>query len=301
VRRARRTTKRVPLRVMIVSVVLPIQKQPKKDRLNVLRVMLVKNLIKVAPRVNLVKQECLVMPLVPNVKIAKLVNTVKVKKTTVLKPLIQRLVLIAQWGFHQVLGVPSAKPVGRGRTAMGVKIARKGNTATAVTLLRSRVEIAQPVTTMATLARVLVCHAVQVNSTIRRVLLHVNPVLKIPILVTKADHQVAYPATTVRPRKKAVPNAIESHAKRAPIQIKIPLTTNAKTVHKVGYRKYWMPPSANNAHSAAQPQKTEVVYALNVSWENLGAKRVNVLIALWVGTKMTELQKIAPSARKVPT
>tara|TARA_B110000090_G_scaffold54350_1_gene62117 strand:+ start:70 stop:930 length:861 start_codon:yes stop_codon:yes gene_type:complete len=286
---------------MIVSVVLPIQKQPKKDRLNVLRVMLVLNLIKVAPNVKFVKQECLVMSPVPIVTIAKLVNTVKVKKTTVLKLLIQRLVLIAQRGLHQVLGVPSAKPVGRGRTAMGASLVTKVITATAVTLLRSRVEIAQPVTTVTTLARVLVCHAVQVNSTIRRVLLNVNPVLKIPILVTKAEHQVAYPATTVRPRKKAVPNAIESHAKRAPIQIKIPLTTNAKTVHKVGNRKRWMPPCAHNANSAAQPQKTEVVYALNVSWENLGAKRVNVLIAQRVITKMSTVQNSARSARKIPT
>jgi hypothetical protein len=39
------------------------------------------------------------------------------------------------------------------------------------------------------------------------VLLNVNPVLKIRILVAKAERQVVHPATTVRRRKKAVPNA----------------------------------------------------------------------------------------------
>ena len=38
-------------------------------------------------------------------------------------------------------------------------------------------------------------------------LLNVNPVLKIRILVAKAERQVVHAATTVRRRKKAVPNA----------------------------------------------------------------------------------------------
>jgi hypothetical protein len=42
---------------------------------------------------------------------------------------------------------------------MGVKIALKVNTVTAVTQLRSRVEIAQPVTTVTMSVKVLVCPA----------------------------------------------------------------------------------------------------------------------------------------------
>ena len=91
------------------------------------------------------------------VKIAKLVNTVKAKKTTVLTLLIQRLVWIARWGIRRVLVVPSANPVGRERTAMGVKIVSKVNTATAVTQLRFPAGIAQLVTTTMTLVKALVC------------------------------------------------------------------------------------------------------------------------------------------------
>ena len=94
--------------------------------------------------------------------------------------------------------MPNAKSAGREHTAMGVSLVPKVNTATAVTLLRSRAESAQMVTTVPTLVKVLVCPAVQVNSTIRRGLSNVNSVLKIPIMVTKAENQVAYPATTVR-------------------------------------------------------------------------------------------------------
>ena len=104
-------------------------------------------------------RERLVMPPVPIVKIAMLVNTVKAKKTTVLTPLTQRLVLIAQRGIHQALAVPSAKPAVRGHTAMGASLVPKVNTATAVILLRSPADIAQPVTTVTTLVKVLVCPA----------------------------------------------------------------------------------------------------------------------------------------------
>ena len=113
---------------------------------------------------------------VKTVKIVVLVNTVKVKKTTVLTPLIQRLVLIAQRGIHQVLVVPSAKPVGRGRTAMGVSRVTKVITATAVILLRSLADIAQPGTTVTTLVKVHVCPAVPVNSMMLLVLILVDHV-----------------------------------------------------------------------------------------------------------------------------
>ena len=115
--------------------------------------------IPAVPNVNLAKQELSVMLRVKTVKIAVLVNTVQAKKTTVLTPLIQRLVLIAQRGIHQVLAVPSAKPVVRGHTAMGASLVPKVNTATAVILLRSPADIAQPVTTVTTLVKVLVCPA----------------------------------------------------------------------------------------------------------------------------------------------
>jgi hypothetical protein len=81
----------------------------------------------------------------------------KVKRTMVSPIQIQRRVLIAQRGIHQVLVVPSAKSVGRGHTAMGVKIVPKVNTATAVILLRSPVDIAQPGTTVMASVKVLVC------------------------------------------------------------------------------------------------------------------------------------------------
>ena len=109
------------------------------------------------PNAKLVKQVLLVMLPVLIVKIVMLVNTVKVKKTTVLTPPTQRLVLIAQRGIHQVLVVPSAKPVGRGRTAMGVSLVPKVNTATAVTLLQTPADIAQLGTTVTTSVKVLVC------------------------------------------------------------------------------------------------------------------------------------------------
>ena len=78
-------------------------------------------------------------------------------KTKMVTRLIPRLVLVAQRGIHQVLVVPSAKVVERGRTAMGASLVPKVNTATAVTLLRSPADIAQPVTTVTTLVKVLVC------------------------------------------------------------------------------------------------------------------------------------------------
>ena len=78
----------------------------------------------------LANPERLVMSPVPIVKIAMLVNTVKAKKTTVLTPLTQRLVLIAQRGIHQVLVVPSANPVELGRTVLGVKAVSPVNTVT---------------------------------------------------------------------------------------------------------------------------------------------------------------------------
>ena len=51
-----------------------------------------------------------------------------------------------------------------------------------------------------------------------------------------------------RHRSQEVSNAIEPHAKRAPI--KISLMANAKTAHKVGNQKSWMPRYARDAHSA---------------------------------------------------
>ena len=113
----------------------------------------------VVPNVNLAKQELSVMLRVKTVKIAVLANTVQAKKTTVLTPLIRRLVLIAQRDIHQALAVPSAKPVVRGHTAIGASLVPKVNTATAVILLRSPADIAQPVTTVTTLVKVLVCPA----------------------------------------------------------------------------------------------------------------------------------------------
>jgi hypothetical protein len=110
-----------------------------------------------APNAKLAKQVLLVISPVPIVKIAMLGNTVKAKKTTVSTLLIQVHVLIAQQGIHPVLVVPSAKLAGRGRTAMDAYRVPKVITATAVTLLRSLAEIAQPVTTVTTLVKVLVC------------------------------------------------------------------------------------------------------------------------------------------------
>ena len=78
--------------------------------------------------VNLAKQERLVSP-VPIVNIAMLANTVKVKKKMV-TPLIQRLVLIAQRGIHQVMVVPSANHVELEGTVLDVKFVVKVNTVT---------------------------------------------------------------------------------------------------------------------------------------------------------------------------
>ena len=117
------------------------------------------------PNANRVKQVLLVMLRVMTVKIAILVNTVKAKKTTVLTSPIQRFVLIAQRGIHQVRVVPSANPVGRGRPVLGVKSAVKVNTATVLIQELLCAAIAQPGTTATTSVKVLVCPAVRVNST----------------------------------------------------------------------------------------------------------------------------------------
>ena len=53
--------------------------------------------------------------------------------------------------------VPNAKPVGRGHTVLAANFVTKVNTATAATLLRCRADIAQPVTTVTTSVKVLVC------------------------------------------------------------------------------------------------------------------------------------------------
>ena len=75
-------------------------------------------------------RERLVMPPVPIVKIAMLVNTVKAKKTTVSTSLIQLHALIARQGIHQVLVVPSANHVELGRMVLDVKIVVQVNTVT---------------------------------------------------------------------------------------------------------------------------------------------------------------------------
>ena len=68
-------------------------------------------------------------------------------------------VWVAMQASRRILAVPSAKPVVRGHTAMGASLVPKVNTATAVILLRSPADIAQPVTTVTTLVKVLVCPA----------------------------------------------------------------------------------------------------------------------------------------------
>ena len=104
-------------------------------------------------------RERLVMPPVPIVKIAMLVNTVKAKKTTVSTLLIQLHALIAQQGIHQVRVVPSANPVELGRTVLGVKAVSQVNTVTVRIHWLLRADIVQPVTTVTTSVKVLVCPA----------------------------------------------------------------------------------------------------------------------------------------------
>jgi hypothetical protein len=93
---------------------------------------------------------------VPIVEIAMWANTVKAE-TKMVTRLIPRRVSIAQRGIHQVLVVPSANPVELGRTVLGVSRVMLVTIVTAVTLLRSPVGIAQPVTTVTTSVKVLVC------------------------------------------------------------------------------------------------------------------------------------------------
>jgi hypothetical protein len=101
---------------------------------------------------------------VPIVEIARWANTVKAE-TKMVTRLIPRRVSIAQRGIRQVRVVPSANPVGRGRTVLGASRVLLVTIAMAVILMRSPVGIAQPGTTTTTSAKVLVCPAVQVNST----------------------------------------------------------------------------------------------------------------------------------------
>jgi hypothetical protein len=95
-------------------------------------VRMVRRRKKVAPNVNLVKQECLVRVLVKTVTIAMLVNTVKVKKTTMKLLRTPPFVLIVQRGIHRVLVVPSAKRVERVPMVMDVNPVSKAITVTAV-------------------------------------------------------------------------------------------------------------------------------------------------------------------------
>ena len=76
--------------------------------------------------------------------------------------------------------------------------------------------------------------------------------------------QVKPPVTNAPPERqqtKAVSNATEPHALRAPI--KISLMANAKTVHKAGNQNYWMPRNAPIVMKAPQHRLVvEVRYAL---------------------------------------
>ena len=101
---------------------------------------------------------------VPIVEIARWANTVKAE-TKMVTRLIPRRVSIAQRGIRQVRVVPSANPVELGRTVLGVKSAVKVNTATVLIQELLCAAIAQPGTTTTTSVKVLVCPAVQVNST----------------------------------------------------------------------------------------------------------------------------------------
>jgi len=83
--------------------------------------------------------------------------------------------------------VLNAKPVEQVPMAMDANSVPKVNTATAVTQLWSRVEIAQRVTTTTTLVKVHVCHAVPVNSIMFQVLILVNHVRKILTKKTKEE------------------------------------------------------------------------------------------------------------------
>jgi hypothetical protein len=177
--------------------------------------------------------------------------------------------------------VPSAKPVGRGRTAMGVSFVTKVITATAVTLLRSRVEIAQPVTTVTTLARVLVCPAYLENSMTKLVLLNANFAKRTHFRKTNIANILVKTAPPDRHRSTEVSNVIEPHAKRAPI--KISLMANAKTAHKVGNRKSWTLRYAHNAPSAP-PLCPILVEVLRV----LGA----ILVHLVVGKAFAKIARL---------
>ena len=86
----------VPTPVLRAMIVVPIQKQPRKDRSNVPRVRLVLFPAKVAQYANRAKQVLLVMSLVKPVKVAMLANTVQVNKRTVLIVLIQLRAWVVQ-------------------------------------------------------------------------------------------------------------------------------------------------------------------------------------------------------------
>ena len=164
------------------------------------------------------------------------VNTVKVNKPTVLTPLIQRLVLIAQRDIHLVMVVPSANHVGRGRMVLDVKIVPKVNTVTAVILLRSPVEIAPPVTTMITTVRALVYHAFQGNSIILPVLWHANFAKRIPFQVINiVEFPVNHALLVVHPNRavRNVPIVHQVNSKTVP-------TTNATNVQQDGIHWNWM-------------------------------------------------------------
>ena len=86
----------VPTAALRAMIVLPTQKQPRKDRSNVPRVRLVLFPVQVAQNANRAKQVLLAMSRVKLVKIAILANIVKVNKRTVLIVLIQLRAWIAQ-------------------------------------------------------------------------------------------------------------------------------------------------------------------------------------------------------------
>jgi len=100
------------------------------------------------------------------------------------------------------------------------------------------------------------------------------------------DPQHAFLVVLVKQQPREVPNATETHAKRA--ALKTSTQEHVQSAHKVGSRKSWMPRYARDAHAVSpRPIPVEVLCVLDA-----------ILVDLVVGTVFAKHAR--PDSIKIP-
>ena len=126
-----------------------------------------------------------------------------------------------------------------------------------------------------------------------------------PIPRTKIEPCPVNNAPPDRHRSQEVSNATEPRAKRAPI--KTSLMVNAKTAHKVGNRKSWMPRNVGDARSAPPlcPILVEVLRVLGAILVYLVVRKAVAKHARMGSIKIPKVKRNAvnfvPRLEKYPT